>query len=128
DHHFRPEFLRALRDIATEHEALLILDEVQTGMGLTGRMWMHEHIDVRPDLIAFGKKVQVCGMLAGPRLDDEPDNVFHVKSRINSTWGGNLADMVRSQRYFEIIAEERLIERAATAGNHLLAQLQALAT
>ncbi len=126
DHHFRPEFLKALRDIATEHEALLVFDEVQTGMGLTGRMWMHQHIDVRPDLVAFGKKVQVCGMIAGSRLDEEPDNVFHVKSRINSTWGGNLADMVRSQRYFEIIAEERLVEHAAAAGAHLLQKLQAL--
>src|SRR5512140_1671040 len=81
---------------------------------------------VRPDLLAFGKKSQVCGMLAGPRLDEEPDNVFHLSSRINSTWGGNLVDMVRCQRYLEIMAEEDLIANAATVGAHLLRGLEAL--
>src|SRR5439155_8399586 len=60
-------------------------------------------------------------------IDQEPENVFRVKSRINSTWGGNLVDMVRCQRYLEIIAEERLIERAATTGAHLLRGLEQLA-
>jgi L-lysine 6-transaminase len=127
DHHFRPEFLRALRQVADESDALLIFDEVQTGMGLTGRMWMHQHIDVRPDLLAFGKKAQVCGMLAGPRLDEEPENVFRVGSRINSTWGGNLVDMVRCQRYLEIMEEDRLVENAERVGSHLLRGLAALA-
>ncbi len=128
DNHFRPEFLRALRLVADENEALLVFDEVQTGMGLTGRLWAHQHWDVRPDLLAFGKKAQVCGMMAGRRLDEEPDNVFRVGSRLNSTWGGNLTDMVRCQRYLEIMAEEKLVEHAATAGDHLrqgLEQLQA---
>ncbi len=124
DHHFRPEFMRTLRQLADENDVMLIFDEVQTGMGLTGRMWAHQHTDVRPDAIAFGKKAQVCGMMAGPRFDDEPENVFKVSSRINSTWGGNLVDMVRSQRYLEIMAEEKLIENAATVGAHLLAGLQ----
>ncbi|HET9325745.1 MAG TPA: L-lysine 6-transaminase [Candidatus Eisenbacteria bacterium] len=127
DNHFRPEFLRALRQLADENEALLIWDEVQTGMGITGRMWAHQHDDIRPDLLAFGKKTQVCGMLAGARLDEEPENVFRVSSRINSTWGGNLVDMVRCQRYLEIMEEERLIESAATVGAHLLRSLEALA-
>jgi hypothetical protein len=87
DHHFRTEFLVALKAIAHEHDALLIFDEVQTGVGLTGRFWAHEGLGVQPDLLAFGKKMQVCGMLGGGRIDDEPDNVFKVSSRINSTWG-----------------------------------------
>ena len=104
--------MRALRDVAHENRALLAFVEVQTGMGITGRMWAHQHDDVRPDLLAFGKKAQVCGMMAGPMLDEEPENVFHVSSRINSTWGGNLVDMVRCRRYLEIIEEERLVENA----------------
>jgi L-lysine 6-transaminase len=127
DNHFRPEFLRALRDLAHENHALLAFDEVQTGVGLTGRFWAHQHDDVRPDLLAFGKKMQVCGFLGGPALDEEPDNVFKVSSRLNSTWGGNLADMVRARRYLEIIEEERLVENAATVGAHLLRGLQRLA-
>jgi L-lysine 6-transaminase len=126
DNHFRPEFLRALRQVADEQDALLLFDEVQTGVGLTGRMWAHQHWDVRPDLLAFGKKAQVCGFIAGPRLDDEPENVFTVSSRLNSTWGGNLTDMVRCQRYLEIMAEEKLIEHAASAGEHLRRGLERL--
>ena len=126
DHHFRTEFLSALKAVAHEHDALLIFDEVQTGVGLTGSFWAHEALGVQPDLLAFGKKMQVCGMLGGGRLDEEPDNVFKVSSRINSTWGGNLVDMVRSMRYLEIIEEERLVQNAATVGAHLLAKLQAM--
>jgi L-lysine 6-transaminase len=126
DNHFRPEFLRSLRDVAHENESLLVFDEVQTGMGLTGRMWAHQHWDVRPDLMAFGKKVQVCGCMAGTKLDEEPENVFKVSSRINSTWGANLTDMVRCQRYLEIMEEERLIENAATVGEHLRRGLESL--
>lgn len=126
DNHFRPEYLAALKALAHENDALLIFDEVQTGIGLTGRMWAHQHFGTDPDLIAFGKKMQVCGCMAGGRIDEEPDNVFHIKSRINSTWGGNLVDMVRCQRYLEIIAEEKLVENAAAVGGHLLRGLEAL--
>ena len=126
DNHFRPEFLVALKAVAHEHDALLIFDEVQTGVGLTGRFWAHEHYGVTPDLVAFGKKMQICGMLGGGRLDEEPENVFRTSSRINSTWGGNLVDMVRSQRYLEIIEEEKLVENAASVGAYLLAGLQRL--
>ena len=126
DNHFRPEFLKALQAIAHENDALFVVDEVQSGVGLTGSFWAHQQLGVQPDLLAFGKKMQVCGCLAGGRIDEEPQNVFHVKSRINSTWGGNLVDMVRSQRYLEIIEEEKLVANAATVGGHLLKGLQAL--
>ena len=116
-----------MKAIAHEHDALLIFDEVQTGVGLTGKFWAHETLGVQPDLLAFGKKMQVCGMLGGGRIDEEPDNVFKVSSRINSTWGGNLVDMVRCMRYLQIIEEERMVENAATVGTHLLGKLQALA-
>ncbi|RMF65647.1 MAG: L-lysine 6-transaminase, partial [Bacteroidetes bacterium] len=109
DNHFRPSFLQALKDLALENEALLIFDEVQTGVGLTGAFWAHQALGVEPDLIAFGKKTQVCGILAGPRIDEVEDNVFHVGSRINSTWGGNLVDMVRFDRIMEIIEEDDLV-------------------
>jgi L-lysine 6-transaminase len=126
DNHFRPEFLRALRQLADENDTLLVFDEVQSGVGLTGRFWAHQHTGVRPDLISFGKKMQVCGMLAGPKLDEEPENVFKVSSRLNSTWGGNLVDMVRSERYLQIIEADHLVEHAAAVGTHLLAGLESL--
>ncbi|MBC8124936.1 MAG: L-lysine 6-transaminase [Candidatus Kapabacteria bacterium] len=128
DNHFRPEFLQKLRTICDEHEALLIFDEVQTGVGITGTWWAHEGIGVVPDIMSFGKKMQVCGILVGPRVDEVPDNVFHTSSRINSTWGGSLVDMVRATKYLEIIDEENLVQNAATVGAYLRAQLRELAT
>ena len=126
DVHFRPEFLRALQGKARQHEALFVLDEVQTGVGITGKMWAHEHFGLVPDAVAFGKKMQVCGCMVGPRVDEEPENVFKVSSRINSTWGGGLTDMVRAGRYLEIIHEDRLVENARVAGARLLDGLRSL--
>ncbi|MCZ6777279.1 MAG: L-lysine 6-transaminase [Ignavibacteria bacterium] len=120
DNHFRPEFFRALRQLADENDAMLIMDEVQTGIGMTGKMWAYQHF-VEPDMIAFGKKTQVCGFLSSKRIEEVKDNVFVVPSRLNSTWGGNLIDMVRAQRYLEIIEEEKLVENASVMGEHLLA-------
>lgn len=127
DNHFRPEFLAALRQLCDDAEMLLIFDEVQTGIGLTGRMWGFQNYGVDPDLFSFGKKMQVCGFAANDRIFDEPENVFTVSSRINSTWGGNLADMVRACRYLEIIEEEKLVENARAVGEFLMARLQELA-
>lgn len=126
DNHFRGEFLAALRAICDQHEMLLIFDEVQTGVGSTGRMWACEHFGVTPDIIAFGKKTQICGIMCNQRIDDV-DNVFKISSRINSTFGGTLTDMVRSTEYLRIIRDERLVENAARVGEHLQTELSALA-
>ena len=126
DNHFRPEFFRKLRELADENEALLIFDEVQTGLGLTGTFWAFEQMGVQPDIFSFGKKTQVCGIAATTRIDDVPDNVFHTPSRINSTWGGNLTDMVRSTRYLEIIEEENLLDNVKIQGDYLYGEMDDL--
>jgi L-lysine 6-transaminase len=126
DNHFRGEWLRTLRRICDENDMLLIFDEVQTGMGTTGRNWCCEHFGVKPDLMAFGKKVQVCGVMAGPRLDEVQDNAFRLPSRLNSTWGGNFTDMVRSTHYLRVIEEENLVANAGKVGEYFLKALQEL--
>jgi L-lysine 6-transaminase len=93
DNHFRPEFLA------------------------------HQQLGVKPDILAFGKKMQVCGILATNRVDEVPDNVFRVSSRINSTWGGSLTDMVRATRYLEIIQEDNILENVKHTGDALQARL-----
>ncbi len=127
DRHFRPGFFAAMRQLCDEYDALLIFDEVQTGCGLTGTAWAYQQLGVQPDVVAFGKKTQVCGIMAGRRVDEIADNVFTVGSRINSTWGGNLADMVRARRILEVIEADGLFERAADGGRHLRARLDELA-
>jgi L-lysine 6-transaminase len=127
DNHFRPEFIQELRRLADKHEFLLIFDEVQSGMGITGKMWAHEHYDVQPDVFAFGKKSQVCGIVAGKRVEEVENHVFAESSRINSTWGGNLVDMVRATRYLEIIEDENLVAHTEAMGKVLIEGLENIA-
>lgn len=129
DNHVRKEFLEQVRTICNEQEALLIYDEVQTGVGLSGKFWCYEHFGekAQPDIIAFGKKLQVCGILASRKLDEVEHNVFNVPSRINSTWGGNLVDMVRASKILEIIEEDNLCAHAAEVGQYLQEKLLAIA-
>jgi L-lysine 6-transaminase len=124
DNHMRAEFLGAMQELCHAHDALFVLDEVQTGCGTTGSAWAFQQLGLSPDVVAFGKKVQVCGIMAGGRVDEVPDNVFRTSSRINSTWGGNLTDMVRSRRQLEVVEADGLVERAARLGEGLLADLR----
>lgn len=128
DRHLSARFLGELQDLAHEHEALLVLDEVQTGVGMTGSPWCFQQLDLRPDVVAFGKKTHVCGVMAGGHVDDIDDHVFAVSSRINSTFGGGLVDMVRATVMLEVIERDGLIARAGELGAHLLRRLHELAT
>lgn len=126
DNHFRYEFLKGLRSLCDEYKSLLIFDEVQTGLGLTGKMWAYQHFNITPDVMCFGKKVQVCGICSTSRIDEVKENVFTTPSRINSTWGGNLVDMVRSTMQIEIIQEDKLVENAAEVGCYFLEKIKEL--
>jgi L-lysine 6-transaminase len=127
DNHFRKEFLQELRKIADKEEAMLIFDEVQNGVGLSGKFWAYEHFGVIPDLLCFGKKMQVCGVMSTKRVDEVKDNCFTTPGRLNSTWGGNLADMVRATKIMEIIAKDKLVKNSAKQGAYILKQLEKLA-
>ena len=131
DNHFRNDFMKSLYDICHEEEALLIFDEVQTGVGITGKMWAHENFSknneiIKPDIISFGKKSQVCGVLAGDRILEIENNVFEESSRINSTFGGNLVDMVRFKIILETIDKFSLLKNAEKCGTFLLDKIQSL--
>lgn len=122
DNFFRKEFFQELRKICDENEIMLIFDEIQTGCGITGKMWAHEYY-IKPDILCFGKKFQVCGIMASKRVDEVEKNCFQESSRINSTWGGNIVDMVRITRTLEVIEEEKLVENAKRQGELLLKTL-----
>jgi L-lysine 6-transaminase len=126
DNHMRPEFLQAMQALCRDRDALFVLDEVQTGVGLTGTPWAYQQLGLEPDVVAFAKKVQLGGIMAGRRVDEIAGNVFRIPGRISSTWGGGLADMVRSTRLLEIIERDGLMERAAKTGSWLLGELRAL--
>jgi L-lysine 6-transaminase len=127
DNHMRAEFLQAMQALCHEYDALFVLDEVQTGVGLTGTAWAYQQLGLEPDIIAFAKKAQVGGIMAGRRVDEVVDNVFTVSARINSTWGGGLVDMVRARRALEIIERDQLVDHAARVGEWFLGELNTLA-
>mgnify|MGYP001249483932 FL=1 len=140
DNHFRYEYFKELKTLSLENNFLLIFDEVQTGIGITGKMWAHQHfcepscqfnckthcVSIEPDIISFGKKTQVCGVFASDRLNEVENHVFKESSRINSTFGGNLVDMVRFTIYLEIIQKENLLNNAMINGQYLLSKLKDL--
>jgi L-lysine 6-transaminase len=128
DNHFRKEFFRQLRNLCDENEIMLIFDEVQTGIALTGKWWAHQHdkIGVVPDMISFGKKTQVCGVLCTERIDEIEDNVFRKASRINSTWGGNQVDMKRFTKILQVIEEEDLVKNCELMGDYLQSKINEL--
>jgi L-lysine 6-transaminase len=128
DNHFRTEFFQRLRRICDENEMMLIFDEVQAGMGISGKMWAWQHhAPVKPDIFAFGKKAQICGIQVGPRVNEVKDNCFKVSSRINSTWGGTVVDMVRSTEYLKIYRDEKILDYVSgTAGPALIKGLEQL--
>jgi len=127
DNHIRSEFFAQVKDLVHAHDALFIFDEVQTGVGTTGSAWAYQQLGVTPDIVAFSKKAQLGGVMAGGRLDEVPNNVFRLSGRINSTWGGGLVDMVRCRRLLEIIEDEGLIEAAGGKGAFFLAGLRQVA-
>lgn len=127
DNYFRNDFFKELRRICDENEILLVLDEVQTGIGLTGKMWGFQNYDIIPDIISFGKKTQVCGILANKeKLDQVDHNVFQESSRINSTFGGNYIDMLRFKLILEVIEQENLLENVRVQGEFLKSELERL--
>ncbi|MGO9560029.1 MAG: L-lysine 6-transaminase [Acidimicrobiales bacterium] len=126
DRHLRAAFLQAMQDLCWRYEALFVLDEVQTGAGVTGTPWCHQQLGLEPDVVAFAKKIQLGGIMAGRRVHEVDQNVFRVPGRINSTWGGNLVDMVRSTRLLELIDETDAIANAREVGSHLLARVEAV--
>lgn len=127
DNHMRPEFLQAMQELCRRHDALFVLDEVQTGVGTTGTAWAYQQLGLEPDIVAFSKKAQVGGIMAGRRIDEVPDNVFAVSGRINSTWGGGLVDMVRARRYLEIIERDNVFTQCRENGAWFLTALTELA-
>ena len=113
DNHFRPEFFRAVRQLCDENEMLLIFDEVQSGVGITGKMWAFQHYGVEPDMFCFGKKTQVCGFASNERIFDIDDNVFTVSLAHQLDVGrqphrhGPLAALLRGDRRGEARRERR---------------------
>lgn len=118
------DFLRTLRTLCTNTGTLLILDEVQSGYGRTGRFFAHEHAGVRPDLITCAKGIAngfpVGAVLIAPEI--EP-----VKGMLGTTFGGNHLACAAAIAVLDVMEEEHLVENAAETGAYLLEKLTEMA-
>jgi len=117
-----PYFFRGLRNITKKHGKLLIVDEVQTGCGATGKFWAHEYwgLDTPPDFVTFAKKMQTAGYYA--LAETKPNSGY----RQFNTWMGDPVRIIQTKGILQYIAENNLIENAQNTGDYLLQRLEDL--
>jgi ornithine--oxo-acid transaminase len=119
-------FLRRLRELTTEHKALLVMDEIQSGLGRTGKLFAYQHEGIRPDVVIIGKALSggmypVSAILA----DDDVMDVFHPGEH-GSTYGGNPLGAAVAREALKVLVDEDLVQKSADNGVYFLERLQAV--
>lgn len=113
-------FIKKLYSVAKEHNIPLIIDEVQSGMGRTGKWWAFEHYDIEPDIMSVAKALQVGGTLFDQSFTPE-------RGAVSSTWGGgDRIDLAVGRRIIDVIIRDRLLDNASRMGRLLLKRLEEL--
>lgn len=123
DNHATPYFFQKLRQITKEHDVLMIVDEVQTGVGASGKFWAHEHFDLPspPDMVTFSKKFQAAGFyFANPDL--QPKQAY----RQFNTWCGDPSKAIIARTIYKEISKYDLVNETAQVGDYLFSQLKQL--
>jgi 4-aminobutyrate aminotransferase/(S)-3-amino-2-methylpropionate transaminase len=119
-----PEFLAGVRRICDDNGIVLVVDEVQTGFGRTGRMWGIEHYDVEPDLMCLAKSIAaglpLSGVLGRAEIMDAPGD-----SAIGGTYVGNPIAQAAAVAVLDVFEEDGLVERAGQLGETIRARMQA---
>jgi 4-aminobutyrate aminotransferase/(S)-3-amino-2-methylpropionate transaminase len=118
-----PEFLAGIRRICDENGIVLVVDEVQTGFGRTGKMWGIEHYDVEPDLITVAKSIAaglpLSGVIGRAEIMDAPGD-----SAIGGTYIGNPVAQAAALAVLDVLEEEGLVERAAQIGETIRERME----
>ena len=123
DFHGSPAFFQGLRKICTEHNIGMIVDEVQTGCGPTGKFWAHEHFgleDNPPDFVTFSKKMLLGGYFYRPEF--RPKQAY----RVFNTWMGDPAKLIMLEQVINVIHSEGLLEKIGQTGSNLQRNLNEL--
>lgn len=127
DNHASPDFFRKLRALTKKHSVLLIVDEVQTGVGATGKFWAHEHWDLAPDdapdMVTFSKKAQTAGYYYRD-AELQPNKPY----RQFNTWMGDPARALIFRAIIEEIKRLDLVTNTAKVGDYTFSQLESLAS
>lgn len=107
--------LKDLRKVCTDYDIPLIFDEVQTGFGSSGMVWYSNVIDIKPDILVFGKKSQVSGIM----VQESHSKVFDIPKRLSVTFDGDLLDMIRCKYIIKAIEKFNLLSNAERMGGML---------
>ena len=119
-------YLRRLRELASANRVLLILDEIQSGLGRTGKMFCYQHEGIRPDIVVIGKALGGgCVPVSGILADDEVMGVFAPGDH-GSTFGGNPLACAVARVAVRVLVEEGMIERSASLGSYFLQRLRGI--
>mgnify|MGYP003111511823 FL=1 len=119
DNHLDIKFLKSIRRICSKYKVPLIFDEVQTGFCTTGKVWYFEHLGIEPDIVIFGKKAQVCGILTKEDFSD----IFETK-RLYTTWDGELLDMIRSTHIIDFIEKNNIMDKFSLFSKEFICKLK----
>lgn len=106
DQYVTKEFIRTLRDLCSDYNVPLIFDEVQIGFGATGKVWYFEHLGIEPDILVFGKRTQLSGIM----VKDNFSEIFKTPIRLEVTWDGTLVDMIRCKHVIRAYEEDKILQ------------------
>jgi L-lysine 6-transaminase len=106
DYYIDFNYLKLVRDLCDQYDIPLIFDEIQTGFYTTGKTWYSELLGIYPDILVFGKKLQVCGIL----INKKCSKIFEIPSTLEVTWDSNLIDMYRSTILINYLSEINISE------------------
>jgi len=120
DNHFTKGYLKSIAKMAKENDIPLIFDEIQTGFGTTGKPWYFEHLDIEPDIVVFGKKSQVSGIMSTSKIP------FKNGSRLCVTFDGDIVDMLRSTYIMKAYEKYDLLDNASKQGKRLINELTSI--
>lgn len=115
DKYFSKTFFIGLRKIADKYDIPLIFDEIQIGFGGTGKVWYFEHLPVEPDIVVFGKKVQLAGIMVKEKFA----KIFSKPIRLEVTWDSNIIDMLRGEFIVKAYKEYNILDNVNKMSNRL---------
>ena len=117
DIHHTSDFFSKIRYLCDKHDVPLIFDEIQVGFGTTGKLWYFEHLNITPDIVLFGKKSQVSGLMVVEKFA----GIYDKKdvNRLEVTWNSDTLDMIRSKHIIRAFKEHNVLSNVVERGEQI---------
>ena len=124
DIHLDNEFFRGLRSLCDTYSVPLVFDEIQVGFGSTGKLWFYEHTGIVPDIVVFGKKTQLSGIM----VNDKYGSIFDKDqvTRLEVTWDGDVLDMIRCDYIMKAYKQDNIIQSISEKSEYIVSHLRKL--